>query len=268
MKNLIYTLLILGIFTAQNFAQETPRELRDLVGARASSGESELRRRGYTFVKTEEGGDRKWSNYWNNRLSLCITVATVNGRYDSIVDSPPFDCNRGANDFGGGQVRPPSWAVGTFYGRGPNGQLITLTITNGGSLREDIGGGISTGSYISGNRINVNGAIARVSNQRNGIVTTRVDNGERISYSRTLWNGGNQGGGSSKVDVSDLVGAVAGPGGYQMQIRGFRNVDSFRSGFTSYIIWWRRQSRQCVQVAVANGRFDSVVDIGQHPRCN
>ncbi len=249
-------------------AQDTPSDLRDLVGARASSGESELRRRGFTFVKTEEGGDRKWSNWWNNRRSLCITVVTMNGRYNSIVDSPAFDCNRGNNSNDDSQAIPPDWAVGTFYGRGPNGERITLMITDIGNVQADVNGGMSYGKYISGNRININGSVSRVSRERGGIVTTSVQNGERIAYSRTLSGGGGGSGGGRKVDVSDLVGARASSGDTEMRSRGFRNVDGFKTGNTSYTIWWRRQSSQCIQVATANGRYDSVSDIGSHPRCN
>ncbi|HMS07848.1 MAG TPA: hypothetical protein PKE66_00005, partial [Pyrinomonadaceae bacterium] len=180
-------------------------------------------------------------------------------------------CQNGGGADQSGQVAPPAWAVGTFYGRGPNGERITLTISNTGSVQADINGGMSYGVFISGNRFNINGAIGRVTRQRNGILTTRVDNGEQIAYSRTASGGGNQGGGNqgeAGVDVSDLVGARASSGERELQSRGFRNVDGFKRGNTSYTIWWRRQSQQCVQVATANGRYDSLVDIGQHPRCN
>ena len=92
-------------------AQDTPSDLRDLVGARAAGGETQLQNRGYEFVKTTEGTDRKWSNWWNNNRRQCITVATVNGRYDSIVTSPSFDCNRSdSGDTGnsGGNDQAPS----------------------------------------------------------------------------------------------------------------------------------------------------------------
>ena len=271
MKKLIYAALILGILSVPGFAQETPRDLRDLVGARASSGESELRRRGYSFVKGEDGGDRKFSYWWNSRRKACVTIATVDGRYDSIAPAFESSCQNGGGADQSGQVAPPTWAVGTFYGRGPNGERITLTISNTGSVQADINGGMSYGVFISGNRFNINGAIGRVTRQRNGILTTRVDNGEQIAYSRTASGGGNQGGGNqgeAGVDVSDLVGARASSGERELQSRGFRNVDGFKRGNTSYTIWWRRQSQQCVQVATANGRYDSLVDIGQHPRCN
>jgi hypothetical protein len=57
-------------------------DLKDLVGARAAGGESELQRRGYNFV-----AGNKWSNG-----SHCVTVRTSNGHYASIVDTPMSKC--------------------------------------------------------------------------------------------------------------------------------------------------------------------------------
>lgn len=41
-------------------AQDTPPDLRDMVGARAGQAEGELGRRGYDWVRTDTGDDRKW----------------------------------------------------------------------------------------------------------------------------------------------------------------------------------------------------------------
>jgi hypothetical protein len=64
--------------------------LQDLVGARGAGGESELERRGYTFVKGEKGGDSSYTNW--RKGSHCVTVRTVDGHYKSIVDAPMPDC--------------------------------------------------------------------------------------------------------------------------------------------------------------------------------
>jgi hypothetical protein len=79
-------------------------------------------------------------------------------------------------------------------------------------------------------------------------------------------NGGN-GTWSDPVDIGDLVGIRSSSGESELRSRGFRNVDSSRRGSTSYTIWWRATSRQCVQVATVGGRYDSVTDIGSHVRC-
>ncbi len=67
--------------------------LNSLVGMKASSGEKQLEDKGYKFIKSSKGEDRIWSNWWNSSHRKCITVVTLDGRYDSITDSPAFDCN-------------------------------------------------------------------------------------------------------------------------------------------------------------------------------
>lgn len=60
-------------------AQVTPSDVRDLIGARAASGESELASRGYVNVGRQTGADRKWTYWWNDRRGVCLTVATAEG---------------------------------------------------------------------------------------------------------------------------------------------------------------------------------------------
>lgn len=73
-------------------AQTTPSDVRDLVGARGSSGEAELARRGYVNAGGQTGDDRVWTYWWNPNRSVCLSVVTMNGRYDSITTTPAPDC--------------------------------------------------------------------------------------------------------------------------------------------------------------------------------
>ena len=63
-------------------AAQTPSDLRDLVGARAGQAEGEVQNRGYVFVRTQEGGNSKWS-YWR-RGGDCVQITTTDGRYAAI----------------------------------------------------------------------------------------------------------------------------------------------------------------------------------------
>ncbi|MDM7922373.1 MAG: beta/gamma crystallin-related protein [Pyrinomonadaceae bacterium] len=86
---------------------------------------------------------------------------------------------------GGNQISPPSWARGNFVGNAPNGTQIFLTISANGDVSAQIGGsGYVYGSYTSGNYITIDGAVSRVIRNGNGITTERLDNGERIFYTR------------------------------------------------------------------------------------
>lgn len=71
-------------------AAQTPPDLRDLVGARAGQAEGEVQRRGYVFVRTQEGGSTKWS-YWR-RGDDCVQLTTRDGRYASIDRAERDQC--------------------------------------------------------------------------------------------------------------------------------------------------------------------------------
>lgn len=110
-------------------SQETPRDLRDLVGARGGQVESELGRRGYRWVSVESGRDRKWSNWWNAATRTCVTITTAEGRYVAITTSPPSLClkasgqGQGPNGGGGGG---PGWGMPGQGGNGGGGGRLTL----------------------------------------------------------------------------------------------------------------------------------------------
>ena len=387
-KRTIISAISLFVLTINIFAQGAPQDVRDLIGSRAAGAETQLRNRGYSFVRTSEGNDRKWSTWWNGRSNTCITVTTIDGRYSSITTASYAECHQsggnsgwgnpnwggggggqnitppswaqgtfygrapdgsqiqltigregnvtarigGATSYGsftrgnflnmggaiasvtrqgngiltrrtdngeqipytrnnsgggwdggsgggwgggsgaGGQISPPSWARGTFYGQAPDGSQIQLTISNEGQVTAVIGGNSSYGTFTRGNYLNMGGAIASVTRQGNGILTSRTDNGERIAYTRSgggNWNGGGGwNGGGNYAQFDDLIGSRASSAESQLRSRGFRSVDSSRSGNTSYTIWWRSATQQCIESATVNGRYDSITDIGSHRKCN
>lgn len=113
------------ISTNPVLAQSTPSDLRDLVGARGSSGENVLQQRGYVNAGGAQGDDRAWSYWWNARQNTCVTIATRDGRYDSIVSTTPADCGRGSSGSGGG-YRPPEFGYGDSYDRDGYREHIAL----------------------------------------------------------------------------------------------------------------------------------------------
>lgn len=87
-------LLLAALLSAPALAQDTPRDLRDMVGARAGQVEGELQRRGYRNVGADKGDDRSYTYWWNADRRQCVTIATVEGRYSSITTSPAPDCEQ------------------------------------------------------------------------------------------------------------------------------------------------------------------------------
>jgi len=317
MNNKVFILgsLIVLFFSGMAVAQETPYNVQDLIGSKASSGESQLRSRGYSFVKTSTGEDRKWSNWWSNNSRTCITVATVDGRFDSIVNSTPLDCNRSSNggssnggwngggwnnnsnsNWGWGSGKPnnvpglgkpgvtvyddrnyrgtsQSFGVGRYLnnagqlGALRNDEASSVIVLNGYKVRFCEGEGSGNGSGRC-EELNAGSYNLRLNDEVSYIEVSRAYGGGNWGNNDGGSWGNNNGGGSwGAAKINDLNGLATITGNARMITRGFRLVDTMRQGNTAYSIWWRSNSSQCVQVTVAGGRYDSVNDIGTHPRC-
>lgn len=136
------------------FAQSTPADVRDLVGARGSSGEQALTSRGYVNVGGQTGDDRVWTYWWNEQRGACLTVATVGGRYDSIVSGPAADCRR--------NTRPVPSAPASAGQAAASGQTETIQFARGTSsaTRRATITGYETRTYLltlrAGQTLNVN----------------------------------------------------------------------------------------------------------------
>lgn len=79
-------------------AQDPAPDLQDLVGAKGSSGEQALQKRGYTYVKGEKSGNDSYTYWRQAHKGHCIIVRTAEGRYESLVKAPVADCQGSASD--------------------------------------------------------------------------------------------------------------------------------------------------------------------------
>ena len=83
---------------------KTPSDVSDLIGVRASSGEAMLRDRGYEYTRGQTGSSTKWAYWWHKSGNRCISVATVNGRYQSIDKVADRDCGKSSGGGSGAAV--------------------------------------------------------------------------------------------------------------------------------------------------------------------
>lgn len=120
--------LAITLCCASSFAwaqYDVPREVQDLLHVRASSGEAALENMGYQLINTEKGSDRIWTNWWKRSSQTCLTVVTMNGRYDAISAGPEFDCQRhqsGNSGSSGGSNDQDHWRKELIGARGSSGE--------------------------------------------------------------------------------------------------------------------------------------------------
>ena len=109
-------------------------------------------------------------------------------------------------------------------------------------------------------------------NPRSGVcAAVSISNGR---VSRITAVAGRQCGQQTAAPSGGSAGSIRGIAGMDsieaidvMAARGFSDVDSFSSGNTQYGIFYRRASRLCVQLTMANGRVLDARDIRTHPKC-
>lgn len=94
-RPIVATLLLSTALPTGAGAQSTG--LDDMVGARAGQAEGELQRRGYVNTGGSKGDDRSYANWWNAARRQCVTIATMNGRFDSITPTTAPDCRQPAS---------------------------------------------------------------------------------------------------------------------------------------------------------------------------
>ncbi|MDR0216891.1 MAG: hypothetical protein LBJ15_23185 [Comamonas sp.] len=73
---------------------QVPSALADLIGARGSSGETQMEARGYQFIKANTVRGEKWAFWWSSQQRECVQVATSDGRYSAIQTVPAANCGQ------------------------------------------------------------------------------------------------------------------------------------------------------------------------------
>lgn len=250
--------MIIFAVAIATFAQAD--RLQDMVGDRASSAENRLEERGYVSIHADKSWSNSYAYWWSYRDKKCVVVKTNDGRVSSIRDTSNSDCNQKDSGIStGAKVGIAAGAAAII------GAAIIAHKAHQHAEEKHLEDANQEAEYDRGYRDGLyNSSYHDYNNNdqyRNGY--TAGVNQRRNETSHSSGRGGNW----PHVSLQDLVGERASSGESQMQSRGFRNVDGFKSGNTSYTIWWNGRTRQCIQVATADGRYDSVTDIGTNPNC-
>lgn len=236
--------------------------LRDLIGARAAGGESDLEGRGWVITNTHKDGYASYAYWWSAQRKNCVMVTTRDGRYASISDVSNGDCNQKSGN------SDAAVAVGVVGGLA----LIAALASHKSGHHEngqhyadrqqeaDYERGYNDGLYNQAYH-NYSRSDSYGSGYQNGVQQRGNNTGYRDDH---RWGAGY----APSADVSDLNGARAAGAESDLVSRGFRSVDSFQSGGDGRgSVWWNGRTQQCLQMIVVDGHVDSLSDIGSHRRC-
>lgn len=265
--------ILIGLLPSTVQAQ-TPRDVNDLVGVRASGGETQLRDRGYVYIDASRAADRSYTMWWNPQTSTCITVATMDGRYHSIMDSPAADCNQyhveGHNHTSTGEaVAGAAVAIGAI--------ALIGALTHRSHHHEDESHSDDEEyerEYERGHRDGLyhrsydrhNDTPGYIAGYRSG--AEQRDHDTSYRYHSGTNNPHGYRAAHSANELNRLSGERASSVDSQLLEWGFRDVDNGTTANTRYAIWYNRSTGQCIRVVMADGRASRLADLRTHPSCH
>jgi hypothetical protein len=239
-------------------------DLRDLVDARAAGGEGELQARGYVMTGGHKSAGASFTYWWSPSAKACVAVKTTNGRFASIRDTGRHDCNQSTGGSDLTKEEAIGAAIGVILG------VAALAHKSGHHADQShYAAQADEAEYERGYRDGLHGQPYHNYGRTEAYNLGFEAGVDQIGHERSYRNGHRNGGGHrASVNVADLTGARAAGAQSDLESRGFSAVDAMPSGNDGKItIWWNRGTRQCLQMITVEGRVDSLLDIGSHPRC-
>ena len=234
-------------------AAKTPPSVRDLVGARGSSGETQLENRGFHIISGHAEYDSKITYWWNGNTKECIKVVTYDGNYQSIDQTTNADCNQK----GSGGDKAAAVAVGAAALLGI-AALASKSHHRGDRDYDERG----TAEFERGHRDGLYGQ-AYHNYSRSDAYSNGYDSGVREREHQTSYRGGYRGGGgySAYAEFNDLNGQARDYATGQLASRGFTQLDNKRTDQGRYMTYWRASSKQCLVVNSRNGYIYSIESV-------
>lgn len=233
-------------------AQPLPGSVRDLVGARASSGESALETRGFTYISGGTRNGRKLGYWWNPNTRECVRVATADGAFEQITVAPKTDCNQRSGSNHG--------AVAAAVGAAALIGVLALAHKSHDHDNDRHYGDVQDeAQYERGYRDGLY-SHSYHNYDRSQSYTSGYENGVRARGDEAGYRGGHYYGGGygAHVSLRDLEGRERPYAIDQLASRGFVQRDSKRIEDGRYATFWREASRQCVIVTSHNGYVTSI----------
>lgn len=247
MKKTNYTFLaaiLVTLLVVNTQAQNTSKGFESMVGEKATYLDSDMKNKGYSFVKNEKNGSDSYSYYWNNRSKKCITTRTNNGRVASIADAMPFDCGKTGNDYNHND-----------YGYNDN--------HSNDNEKESYRRGFHDGHKRSknnpyGSQVQIN---AYDRGYNDGYANKPMDSyyaTDDYSHTQNYYNDYNHGnnnhnsGNHGKYDFSSLQGMKSKAGYASLEQNGFSNTKTFQEDDVTYKLWYNSETDQCIKTYSKN----------------
>ena len=215
----------------------------------------ELSRRGFYLAHVAQRPSAMHQFWWNTSRDFCVRIAVQGDRISEVRSSDDHDCNqRHGGSNGPSQGAQVAIAAAAILGVGVLAHKSHDNDKDRASQSpQDVAEferGYRDGLYHQGyhnynNRRQYGDGYQKGQEARDAETPYRSKHGHHSGY-------------AAYVNVNDLVGARAAGAESDLQARGFRNTSGYKANDRAYTYWWNGNTRQCINVAVHDGRMESI----------
>jgi len=241
--------IVLAAGLTMTYGQTPSRDLQDLVGARGRDAENAFESKGYVHIKTNKYGYDSYSSWWSPSKRKCVTSHLTEGRIQSVVDVPAFDCNKSS---GGGH----SSSYNSYHHGSQHHDNYTHYDNRDREMAFERGhsDGLHNKAYH-----NIYGDSSLKNSYSDG-----YESGVNQRRYNTSHHS-NRGGYHAHARVDDIIGLSVDSAAERMGSRGFTEVNQYKSSGKTHRIYYNRETRQCVDVRSMHGKVGHVEN---STRCN
>lgn len=247
MKTLKIT-IVLMLFTSSLIGQSRSSGLQDLIDLKGNYAEMDLQDRGYVHIKTSKSGYDAYSYWWNETQRKCVCSRVSNGRVQSILDAPAFDCNQRVNN----SNQEISYSNSKYnshqaHHHQDNNYNHYQDNSHDSAFERGFNDGIYNHPFHS---IYSNSDQISAYSKGYGVGVAQRSN------NNTYHSG--QGGNAPHVDCKDLDNKPASYVYNQMRSRGFELSKNSKNDGHIIMAWFNNKTKQCVKTSEHNGTVISI----------
>jgi hypothetical protein len=228
----------------------TPRNVSDIAYQDAGWGSKELRSRGYARISAHRHHGKMVEYWWNGRANNCLKAVEIDGKYNSVDTTSGTDCNQYHQEANEGSDAA-AIAIGAAA-------LIGVAALAHNSHERNEKHGENKESVADFDRGYRDGSHhERYHNYNNSSAyADGYSSGQQYRDDQTSYrsHNGRHSGRHSYVSLEDLVGARASSADSELRARGFKDTGGYKRHGKSFVSWYNRSTRQCVNAVTKDGR--------------
>jgi hypothetical protein len=235
-----------------------PDNLSDIPYQGTEWGAEQLRFRGYTLMNSDWHDGRSYEYWWHASSNTCIQARASAGKYEALKTTSGTDC-------------------GQYHKQATNNDAAAAVAIGAAAI---IGAAVlAHQSHERNEKHQDQKSVAEFDRgyrdglyyqpyhnyQRTDAYSDGYSAGSREREEQTSYRPrhGGYSGYQSYVSLDDLVGARASSADSAMRSRGFSDAGGYKQGNKSFVTWYNRSTRQCVNVVTQDGRIRRIDSIDE-----